>query len=173
MEFPRERMNISDVVAQLNLIREKLLRTKICKERVQLKVVEILGTGLTLLGTFFGEAFDDFHVDIEVQKANDSIGKCQHDLDESLPGQVRALALFRGHRVTTISDGAAEFVYQATVSISGHVFSGYLYDQGFDEKNAFPSISQLHLVSSGSGRKRDASSSPIVAPSNTHPAPVS
>ena len=37
MEFPRERMNISDVVAQLNLIREKLLRTKICKERVQLK----------------------------------------------------------------------------------------------------------------------------------------
>ncbi|KAM4082128.1 hypothetical protein ACJW30_11G146800 [Castanea mollissima] len=36
MEFPRERMNISDVVAQLNLIREKLLGTKICKERVQL-----------------------------------------------------------------------------------------------------------------------------------------
>ena len=27
MEFPREKMNISDVVAQLNLIREKLLRT--------------------------------------------------------------------------------------------------------------------------------------------------
>ena len=27
-------------------------------------VVEIFGTGLTLLGTFFGEAFDDFHVDI-------------------------------------------------------------------------------------------------------------
>ena len=37
MEFPREKMNISDVVAQLNLIREKLLRTYICKERVQLK----------------------------------------------------------------------------------------------------------------------------------------
>ena len=36
MEFPRESMNISDVLAQLNLIREKLLRTKICKERVQL-----------------------------------------------------------------------------------------------------------------------------------------
>ena len=70
------------------------------------------------------------------------------------------------HRVTTISDGEAEFVYQATVSISVHVF------KGFDEKNAFPSISQPHLVSSGSGRKRDASSSPIVAPSNTHPAPV-
>ncbi|KAM3685831.1 hypothetical protein ACJW31_11G149200 [Castanea mollissima] len=92
---------------------------------------------------------------------------------KSLPGQVCAPAVFRCHRVTTISDGAAEFVYQATVSISGHVFKGYLYDQGFDEKNAFPSISQLHLVSSGSGRKRDASSSPIVAPSNTHPAPVS
>ena len=36
MEFPRESMNISDVVAQLNLIREKLLRTKICRERVRL-----------------------------------------------------------------------------------------------------------------------------------------
>nr|POE53750.1 isoform 3 of protein lateral root primordium 1 [Quercus suber] len=33
---------------------------------------------------------------------------------KSLPGQVRAPAVFRCHRVTTISDGAAEFVYQAT-----------------------------------------------------------
>ena len=36
MESPRERMNISDVVAQLHLIREKLLRTRIRRERLQL-----------------------------------------------------------------------------------------------------------------------------------------
>uniref|UniRef100_A0A7N2LDI2 non-specific serine/threonine protein kinase n=1 Tax=Quercus lobata TaxID=97700 RepID=A0A7N2LDI2_QUELO len=36
MESPRERMNISDVVAQLHLIRDKLLRTRIHRERLQL-----------------------------------------------------------------------------------------------------------------------------------------
>ena len=36
MESPRERMNISDVVAQLHLIRKKLLRTRIRRERLQL-----------------------------------------------------------------------------------------------------------------------------------------
>ncbi|XP_065635307.1 probable LRR receptor-like serine/threonine-protein kinase At3g47570 [Quercus suber] len=40
MESPRERMNISDVVAQLHLIREKLLRTRICRERLQLTGTE-------------------------------------------------------------------------------------------------------------------------------------
>ena len=34
MESPRERMNMIDVVAQLHLIREKLLRTRIHGERV-------------------------------------------------------------------------------------------------------------------------------------------
>ncbi|KAM3733648.1 hypothetical protein ACB098_11G153100 [Castanea mollissima] len=36
MESPRERMNISDVVAQLHLIREKLLRRRTRRERLQL-----------------------------------------------------------------------------------------------------------------------------------------
>ncbi|XP_030964458.1 receptor kinase-like protein Xa21 [Quercus lobata] len=35
IESPRERMNINDVVAQLHLIREKLLRTRIRQERLQ------------------------------------------------------------------------------------------------------------------------------------------
>jgi len=36
MELPRDRMNISDVVAQLNLIREKLLKPRIRQERLRL-----------------------------------------------------------------------------------------------------------------------------------------
>jgi hypothetical protein len=52
------------------------------------------------------------------------------------------------------------------VSISGHVFKGFLYDQGVDEKNAFPCISQQHLDSGSSGRNRESSSSPIVVPSS-------
>ena len=36
MESPRERMNMIDVVAQLHLIREKLLRTRRRRERLQL-----------------------------------------------------------------------------------------------------------------------------------------
>uniref|UniRef100_A0A7N2LDI4 non-specific serine/threonine protein kinase n=1 Tax=Quercus lobata TaxID=97700 RepID=A0A7N2LDI4_QUELO len=38
MESPRERMNISDVVAQLHLIREKLLRTRIAEKDFNLQV---------------------------------------------------------------------------------------------------------------------------------------
>uniref|UniRef100_A0A7N2LC98 non-specific serine/threonine protein kinase n=1 Tax=Quercus lobata TaxID=97700 RepID=A0A7N2LC98_QUELO len=40
MESPRERMNISDVVAQLHLIRDKLLRTRRRRERLQLTGTE-------------------------------------------------------------------------------------------------------------------------------------
>ena len=36
MESPRERMNISDVVAQLHLIRDKILKTRRHRERLQL-----------------------------------------------------------------------------------------------------------------------------------------
>ena len=35
IEFPRERMNINNVVATLYSIREKLLRTRIHRERLQ------------------------------------------------------------------------------------------------------------------------------------------
>ncbi|XP_023898143.2 probable LRR receptor-like serine/threonine-protein kinase At3g47570 [Quercus suber] len=40
MESPRERMNISDVVAQLHLIKDKLLRTRRHRERLQLTGTE-------------------------------------------------------------------------------------------------------------------------------------
>lgn len=53
-----------------------------------------------------------------------------------------------------MGNGEAEFVYQATVSIGGHVFKGFLYDKGVDEKNAFPCISQQLLDSSSSGRNK-------------------
>ncbi|XVF00238.1 hypothetical protein REPUB_Repub03eG0267700 [Reevesia pubescens] len=85
---------------------------------------------------------------------------------ESLPGQVRAPAVFRCIQVTAISNGEAEIAYQATVNISGHVFKGFLYDQGVDVKNAFPCISKVLFESSSSGRDRD-SSSPNVDPPNT------
>ncbi|KAE8702144.1 hypothetical protein F3Y22_tig00110500pilonHSYRG00138 [Hibiscus syriacus] len=89
-------------------------------------------------------------------------------LKESLPGQVRAPAVFRCIQVTAISDGEVEVAYQATVNIRGHVFKGFLYDHGVEVKNAFPCISKVVFESSSNGRdgERD-SSSPIVDPSNT------
>lgn len=68
--------------------------------------------------------------------------------------------------MTAISDGEAEVAYQATVNISGHVFKGFLYNQGVDSKNAFPCISKMVFDSSSSGRDKD-SSSPKVDPPNT------
>ncbi|KAE8683174.1 Detected protein of unknown function [Hibiscus syriacus] len=87
---------------------------------------------------------------------------------ESLPGQVRAPAVFRCIQVTAISDGKAEVAYQATVNISGHVFKGFLYDHGVDVKNVFPCISKVIFENSSNGRdgERD-SSSQIVDPPNT------
>ncbi|OMO73420.1 Zinc finger, lateral root primordium type 1 [Corchorus capsularis] len=76
---------------------------------------------------------------------------------ESLPGQVRAPAVFRCIQVTAISDGEAEVAYQATVNISGHVFKGFLYNKGVDVKNAFPCISKMLFESSSSGNTFAAS----------------
>ncbi|KAG6573801.1 Protein LATERAL ROOT PRIMORDIUM 1, partial [Cucurbita argyrosperma subsp. sororia] len=73
---------------------------------------------------------------------------------KSLPGQVRAPAVFRYHRVTAISSGEGELAYQATVNIGGHVFKGFLYDQGVvDHKNGYPSLSHLHLESGSHHRE--------------------
>ncbi|XP_040993600.1 protein LATERAL ROOT PRIMORDIUM 1-like [Juglans microcarpa x Juglans regia] len=86
----------------------------------------------------------------------------------SLPRQVRAKAVFRCHKVVTaVGKGEAECVYQATVSISGHLFKGFLYDQGVEDKNSFACISQMQLESSSGGRNGKSSS--IVSPSNAHP----
>ncbi|KAF2322518.1 hypothetical protein GH714_017413 [Hevea brasiliensis] len=84
---------------------------------------------------------------------------------QSLPSQIRAPAVFRCVRVTTINGGEAEVAYQAMVNISGHVFKGFLYDQGIDEKNLFSCISKMP----SSGRNRD-STSPIVDPPDAYPA---
>ena len=84
---------------------------------------------------------------------------------QSLPVQVRAPAVFRCVRVTAINGGGAEVAYEAKVNISGHVFKGFLYDQGISEKKLFPCNSKRD----SSERNRD-SSSPIVDPSEAYTA---
>lgn len=98
---------------------------------------------------------------------------------ESLPGQVRAPAVFKCVRVTSIDDGDDdEYAYQAMVRIGGHVFKGFLYDQGVDQggrDNGYPNISDLHLGGSGGGGhgggRNGASSSaaaPVLDPSDVY-----
>ncbi|KAL5230062.1 hypothetical protein ABZP36_028838 [Zizania latifolia] len=83
---------------------------------------------------------------------------------DTLPRHVRAPAVFRCVRVTSVDDGGDdEFAYQASVSINGHTFRGFLYDHGADHGRGLastsnddsshagagvPSISDLHLGSS-------------------------
>ncbi|KAL8527428.1 hypothetical protein ACS0TY_005331 [Phlomoides rotata] len=79
---------------------------------------------------------------------------------DSLPGQVRAPAVFKCVKVTAVDDGDDEYAYQAVVTIGGHIFKGFLYDQGFDQsREGFPNISELHL----GGR-----SAPILDPSDIY-----
>ncbi|KAJ6818749.1 putative protein LATERAL ROOT PRIMORDIUM 1 [Iris pallida] len=100
---------------------------------------------------------------------------------ESLPGQVRAPAVFKCVRVSSMDDdGEDEYAYQAVVKIGGHVFKGFLYDQGADDgrgdhspvaapaadaaannnAGAVPSLSELHLggagASAGGGGRSDS-----------------
>ncbi|KAK7400921.1 hypothetical protein VNO78_12230 [Psophocarpus tetragonolobus] len=95
---------------------------------------------------------------------------------ESLPCQVRAPAVFKCVRVTAMEDGEDEYAYQAVVKIGGHVFKGFLYDQGVEDKEDCPNLSELHLggggnVASGNdhgGRNGVSSSSPMVDPSHVY-----
>lgn len=93
----------------------------------------------------------------------------------NLPRQVRAPAVFRCVRVTSIDDGEDEYAYQATVTINGHVFKGFLYDQGVDDGRAsneidstagVPSMSDLHL--GGGNAARGAAGSTSMAPSDMY-----
>lgn len=68
---------------------------------------------------------------------------------DSLPGQVKAPAVFKCVRVTALDDGDDEYAYQAVVRIGGHIFKGFLYDQGFEGRDGFPNISELHLGGGG------------------------
>lgn len=96
---------------------------------------------------------------------------------EALPGQVRAAAVFKCVRVTAVDDGDDQYAYQAVVKIGGHVFKGFLYDQGAEAGDAFPNVSELHLGDGGAGgrsnRNGGTSSSPLVNPSDVYNAPAS
>ncbi|XP_047148513.1 protein LATERAL ROOT PRIMORDIUM 1-like, partial [Vigna umbellata] len=96
---------------------------------------------------------------------------------ESLPGQVRAPAVFKCVRVTAVEDGQDEYAYQAVVKIGGHVFKGFLYDQGVENRDVYPNLSELHLGggnggsgSGGSGGvgRNGVSSSPMMDPSDVY-----
>ncbi|KAJ8770948.1 hypothetical protein K2173_022120 [Erythroxylum novogranatense] len=81
---------------------------------------------------------------------------------ENLPGQVRETAVFKCVRVTAVDDGEDEIAYQGVVKIGGHVFKGFLYDQGVETREGFPDISELHLGGGSSGRNGASSSSPVL-----------
>lgn len=74
-------------------------------------------------------------------------------------------------RVTALDDGDDEYAYQAIVRIGGHVFKGFLYDQGFEGREGFPDISELHLGGVGAapgGRNGASSSHPSLDPSELY-----
>lgn len=86
---------------------------------------------------------------------------------DSLPRQVRAAAVFKCVRVTSIDDGEDEYAYQATVTINGHVFKGFLYDQGADASTSnddstagVPNMSELHLGGGASASAPGSSMAP-------------
>ncbi|CAN1250497.1 Protein LATERAL ROOT PRIMORDIUM 1 [Linum perenne] len=87
---------------------------------------------------------------------------------ETLPGQVRAPAVFKCVRVTAVEDGEDEYAYQAAVKIGGHLFKGVLYDQGVEARadGNFPNFSDLHLGGGGGGGA--SSSSPILDASDVY-----
>ncbi|KAL1199141.1 Protein LATERAL ROOT PRIMORDIUM 1 [Cardamine amara subsp. amara] len=88
---------------------------------------------------------------------------------ESWPGQIRAAAVFKCVRVTAVEDGDDEYAYQAVVKIGGHVFKGFLYDQGLEPKEGFPSMSDLHLGGGANNHHNGASTSqPILDQPNVY-----
>ncbi|KAF8115948.1 hypothetical protein N665_0025s0383 [Sinapis alba] len=88
---------------------------------------------------------------------------------EAWPGQVRAAAVFKCVRVTAVEDGDDEYAYQAVVKIGGHVFKGFLYDQGLEPKEGFPNMSDLHLGGGANNNNNGVSASPpILDPPNVY-----
>ena len=98
---------------------------------------------------------------------------------ESLPAQVRAPAVFKCVRVSPMEDGQDEYAYHAVVTIGGHVFKGFLHDQGVESsRDGYPNLSELHLgggggnggsgSGGGSGRNGASSSSPMLDPSDLY-----
>lgn len=90
---------------------------------------------------------------------------------EGLPELIRAPAVFKCVRVTALEDGEDEYAYQAVVKIGGHVFKGFLYDQGLESREGFPNLSELHLGGGGgNGRNGGSTSSPVLDPSDVYAA---
>eukprot|EP00249_Psilotum_nudum_P013367 c24293_g1_i1 orf=625-1887(+) len=85
------------------------------------------------------------------------------DLKQSLPPEIRAQAVFKCVRVTGVQDEQAEFAYQATVKIGGHLFKGVLYDQGPDNVVAVMNVTELHI-----GGKGIPSTSALINPSGMY-----
>ena len=83
--------------------------------------------------------------------------------------------MFKCVRVTAVDDGEDEYAYQAVVKIGGHVFKGFLYDQGLETRDGFPNISELHLgggsgSGGGGGARNGGTSSPILDPPDVYAA---
>lgn len=76
--------------------------------------------------------------------------------------------------MTAVEDGEDEYAYQAVVKIGGHVFKGFLYDQGLENREGYPNISELHLGGGSgggggvAGRNGASSSSPILDPTDVY-----
>ncbi|XP_010491993.1 PREDICTED: protein LATERAL ROOT PRIMORDIUM 1-like [Camelina sativa] len=87
---------------------------------------------------------------------------------EAWPGQIRAPAVFKCVRVTAVEDGDDEYAYQAVVKIGGHVFKGFLYDQGLEPKEGFPNMSDLHLGGAANNHNGVSASAPILDPPNVY-----
>lgn len=86
---------------------------------------------------------------------------------------MRAPAVFKCVRVTAVEDGDDEYAYQASATIGGHVFKGFLYDQGIETRDHtnFPNFSELHLGGGSGGAGRNvggSSSSPLLDPSEVY-----
>lgn len=75
---------------------------------------------------------------------------------------MRAPAVFKCVRVTAVEDGDDEYAYQASATIGGHVFKGFLYDQGVETRDSFPNFSELHLGGTGTSSGRNVSASPLL-----------
>ncbi|CAA6663537.1 unnamed protein product [Spirodela intermedia] len=89
----------------------------------------------------------------DVQASNASAAPTHWRVRENLTGQLRAPAVFKCLRMTSVEDGEDELAYQAEVRIGGHVFKGFLYDQGVEEADVMNTghDAALRAIRSGHG----------------------
>lgn len=64
---------------------------------------------------------------------------------------MRAPAVFKCVRVTGMDDGDDEYSYQTTVMVAGHVFRGFLYNEGVEDGDGYPNLRELHLGDGSAG----------------------